>query len=84
MFEDYKEWGNGIGDPGVGKPASVVCGPTAFGKISAQVSIPISRSRMMANGEGERTTFRTSSHISELLTRLHGLAEQVYALLLRA
>jgi len=68
MFDDYKEWGNGIGDPGVGKPASVVWRTNSDGKNGAPVQIIRSvEVEKMANGEGEYAELPSSvqSFVSE-------------------
>jgi len=54
MFDDYEEWGNGIGRAGIGKPASVSWRTTDDG--SGGVPVQVVRSvevEKMANGEGE-------------------------------
>ena len=52
MFDDYESWGNGIGNSGVGKPASATWRSTDDGGVSAQIirSVEVEK---MANGEGK-------------------------------
>ncbi|MBV0923547.1 ubiquinol-cytochrome c reductase iron-sulfur subunit [Halomicroarcula limicola] len=53
MFDDYKEWGNGIGSSGVGKPAGAVWRSDA-GEDGVPVQIIRSTHvEKMANGEGQ-------------------------------
>jgi len=52
MFEDYESWGNGIGNPGVGKPASAAWRQTDEGSVPVQI-IRSTEVERMANGEGE-------------------------------
>ncbi|MFB6224452.1 MAG: ubiquinol-cytochrome c reductase iron-sulfur subunit [Haloarcula sp.] len=54
MFQDYEEWGNGIGTSGLGKPASVVWRANSEGKEGVPVQVLRSvEVEKMANGEGE-------------------------------
>ncbi|MBX0321633.1 ubiquinol-cytochrome c reductase iron-sulfur subunit [Halomicroarcula sp. F13] len=52
MFEDYQEWGNGIGKAGLGKPASANWRDGEGGGVPVQIlrSVEIEK---MANGEGK-------------------------------
>jgi nitrite reductase/ring-hydroxylating ferredoxin subunit len=53
MFDDYEEWGNGIGTPGIGKPASATW--RSEGDVQG-ITVQVIRSvevEKMANGEGE-------------------------------
>jgi Rieske Fe-S protein len=52
MFDDYEDWGNGIGDPGVGKPASATWRQNDDGGVPIQV-LRSTEVEAMANGEGE-------------------------------
>ena len=49
MFDDYQEWGNGIGKAGIGKPASAVWRQTDDGGVPVQI-IRSTRVEEMANG----------------------------------
>ena len=52
MFDDYEDWGNGIGDPGVGKPGSATWRSTEDGGVPVQI-IRSTEVEKMAAGEGE-------------------------------
>ena len=66
MFDDYESWGNGIGTPGVGKPASATWRMTDDGGVPVQV-IRSTEVERMANGEGEYSELpgNVQSYISE-------------------
>jgi Rieske Fe-S protein len=49
MFDDYKEWGNGIGKAGIGKPASAVWRQTDDGGVPVQI-VRSTKVEEMANG----------------------------------
>ena len=49
MFENYESWGNGIGTPGIGKPASAMWRQTDQGSVPVQI-IRSKRIEEMANG----------------------------------
>jgi len=49
MFDDYKEWGNGIGKAGIGKPASAVWRQTEDGGVPVQI-IRSTKIEEIANG----------------------------------
>jgi len=54
MFDDYKTWGNGIGRPGIGKPAMATW--RSQGENAQTIPVQVLRSERisdMANGEGE-------------------------------
>ncbi|WP_436929796.1 ubiquinol-cytochrome c reductase iron-sulfur subunit [Halosimplex halobium] len=54
MFEDYETWGNGIGNEGIGKPASATW--RSQGEDAKTIPVQVLRSpkvSQMANGEGE-------------------------------
>jgi Rieske Fe-S protein len=54
MFDDYEEWGNGIGEAGLGKPASATWRSQAEGSKTLPVQVLRSpKVSKMANGEGE-------------------------------
>ena len=52
MFDDYQEWGNGIGTAGIGKPASVMWRQTDEGSVTVQL-IRSKRIEEMANGNAD-------------------------------
>jgi len=52
MFDDYQEWGNGIGKDGIGKPAAVDWRKTEDSSLQVQL-IRSKRVKKMANGEGK-------------------------------
>jgi len=49
MFDDYESWGNGIGTPGIGKPASAMWRQTEEGSVPVQI-IRSTKVEEMANG----------------------------------
>jgi len=52
MFDDYKEWGNGIGKSGIGKPASVKWRTTEEDSVNVQI-IRSKKIEAMANGNAD-------------------------------
>jgi Rieske Fe-S protein len=63
MFDDYESWGNGIGSPGLGKPASATWRSTEEGGVPVQI-IRSTKVEEMANGNTDLPS-NVQSFISE-------------------